>query len=163
MKFESRDDWRTPTWLFDELHAEFDFTVDAAACAESAKLERYWCLEDDGTVKSWAGERIWCNPPYGKATTLWVDKAIFSRHNTPLSVLLVPSRTDTHWFQRALDHVSELRFIRGRVHFEQPPDMPKPPPSLASRPVFASLLLIFRPFGAPGPTISSMTTPRLRE
>ena len=163
MKFESRDDWSTPQWLFDELDREFRFTVDAAADVSNRKLDRYWCLESDGLVKSWAGERVWCNPPYGKATEYWVDKAIWSRQVADLSVLLLPSRTDTVWFHRALDHVSELRFIRGRVHFEQPPDMPKPPHSLGSRPVFASVLLIFCPGGTPGPTISSMTTPRLRE
>lgn len=40
------------------------FTLDVAAAAHNTKCDRYFTRADDGLAQSWAGERIWCNPPY---------------------------------------------------------------------------------------------------
>ena len=37
-----RHDWQTPPAVFDPLHAEFQFTIDAAANADNSLLPRYW-------------------------------------------------------------------------------------------------------------------------
>ena len=39
------DEWATPCWLFDRLHAEFNFTLDAAA--REAKLSELGADEQD--------------------------------------------------------------------------------------------------------------------
>ncbi len=164
MKFQRRNDWATPAWLFEELHEEFDFTVDAAAGSGNTKVPRFWSLEDDGLKQDWSRERVWCNPPYGAQVAHWVEKAIA---DNGLAVLLVPVRSETVWWHRAIAAVAEIRFIRGRVHFEPPPDMPRPLARLGSRPVFASALLIFRGYldrgSTPQTLVTSTTTPRLRE
>ena len=165
MKFQRRNDWRTPAWLFDELNYEFSFTIDAAADSDNAKIYRFWDLEADGLEQDWSHERVWCNPPYGAQIVHWVEKAIA---DDGLAVLLVPVRTETVWWHRAIEGVHEIRFIRGRVHFEPPPDMPRPLAALGSRPVFASALLIFQPARdldydtSQRKIVSSTTTPRLR-
>jgi phage N-6-adenine-methyltransferase len=59
---------------FAPLHKRFRFTIDAAASPTNAKLPRYWTRDDDALTQSWAGERVWCNPPYSDIRP-WVEKA----------------------------------------------------------------------------------------
>ena len=65
------DEWATPQRLFDDLAAEFNFTLDACATDANAKCERYYTREDDGLSQDWSGEVVWCNPPYGKTIGQW--------------------------------------------------------------------------------------------
>lgn len=115
-----RDDWETPGELFNQLNDEFSFTLDAASSDENAKLEKHYTKENDGLSKSWEGETVFCNPPYGKAVRKWVEKAFREslKPNTTV-VLLIPSRTDTSYFHDYLYKNAELRFLRGRVKFER--------------------------------------------
>lgn len=68
-------EWATPQAFFDELNAEFNFTLDPCATSENAKCARYFTKEDDGLAQSWSGERVFCNPPYGRDINKWVEKA----------------------------------------------------------------------------------------
>lgn len=87
LMFSSQKDyWETPQSLFDELNAEFHFTLDAAASDTNHKCDRYFTEQDDGLRQSWAGETVFCNPPYGrKETGEWTKKMLRgsekSRHN----------------------------------------------------------------------------------
>lgn len=109
----TRVDWETPQWLFDELHAEYDFTVDVCATANNAKCDRFWTMADDGLRQDWSGERCWMNPPYGREIARWVQRAALS---DSLVVGLLPARTDTAWWHEyVIDH--EVRFLRGRLKF----------------------------------------------
>ena len=112
-----REDWRTPASVFTPLNKEFRFTVDAAASPDNAMLPRYWTEEDDALTKDWTGERVWCNPPYGKFQHLFIRKA--AKIEASLSVLLLPVRTDTRvWHECVFPHASDIRFLKGRVKFE---------------------------------------------
>lgn len=46
--------WCTPQKFFDELNAEFHFTLDAAATEQSAKCDKYFTPEIDGLKQSWS-------------------------------------------------------------------------------------------------------------
>ena len=48
-------EWATPQKLFDDLNAEFHFTVDVAADDTNHKCERYYTIKDDGLSHSWGG------------------------------------------------------------------------------------------------------------
>lgn len=48
--------WETPQDLFDKLHAEYNFTLDAAATGENAKLDNYYTEEDDALEQKWGAE-----------------------------------------------------------------------------------------------------------
>lgn len=129
-----RDDWATPHWLFDALNAEFDFTLDPAATAENAKCAKYFTPESDGLIQSWAGERVFLNPPYGRGVAAWMRKA--ATEHVQIAVVLVHARTDTRWWHDwVMPFASELRFVKGRVRFEGAP---------SSSP-FPSVLVIYRP------------------
>lgn len=112
------DEWSTPQNMFDELHREFNFTVDAAASKDNAKCKRYFDKETNGLMQNWAGETVWCNPPYGRQIGKWMKKALVeSRHPRTTVVMLVPVRTETAWFHDYVYHRAEIRFLRGRLKF----------------------------------------------
>jgi len=108
--------WRTPRGVFDDLHAEFDFTVDGCSSDENALLERHWTERDEPLLKSWTGERVFINPPYGRQISRWMEKA-WTESAHALIVALVPSRTDTAWWHDYVMRSSEIRFVRGRLEF----------------------------------------------
>lgn len=103
----------------------FRFTIDAAASTENARLPRFWTAEQDALVQSWAGERIWCNPPYSDIRP-WVEKA-WQERNTELIVMLLPAnRTEQGWWQDTVepfrdrsDRLLRIEFLRGRLRFIQ--------------------------------------------
>lgn len=115
--FSSKDmTWETPQDFFDELDAEFHFTLDPCCVPETAKCEKFYTPEDDGLSKSWSGEVVFMNPPYGREIGKWMKKAVDEWRKWATVVCLVPSRTDTAWWHDyAME--GEIRFIRGRLKF----------------------------------------------
>ena len=140
------DDRGTTAEIFDPLHERFNFTVDVAAAAHNTKLKRYFTEEDDGIRQSWAGERVWCNPPYSDIKP-WVRKAWRSISQCEVIVMLLPAnRTEQVWWQ---DYVEPYRdrglglsveFIRGRLRFLKPGQTEIKP---NERPPFGCCLLIW--------------------
>jgi len=127
------DEWYTPQKLYEELDAEFHFNLDPCATPESAKCEMYYTKEQDGLSQKWGGNRVFCNPPYSEINK-WVEKAYReTREDNTLVVMLIPARTDTKFFHNYIYGRSEVRFIKGRVHF-----------SGADRAPFPSMIVIFR-------------------
>lgn len=111
--------WATPQHLFDDLNAEFNFTLDPCALPDNAKCAKYYTPEDDGLAQDWEGETVFCNPPYGRKIYDWVAKCYSESHkpNTKV-VLLIPARTDTRYFHDFIYHkAAEVRFLRGRLKF----------------------------------------------
>lgn len=116
------EDWRTPDWLFAQVDAEFGFTLDACATAESAKCARYYTVADDGLSQPWEGV-VWCNPPYGRGQLAkWVKKGCESARAGAVVVMLVPCWCDTRWWHQFVMAGAELRFISSRVEFHGPGD-----------------------------------------
>lgn len=107
-------EWATPQAFFDELDKEFHFTLDPCCTHENAKCEKHYTKAEDGLKHSWGGERVYCNPPYGREIGKWVQKAYESK---TLVVMLLPARTDTRWFHDYIYGKAEIRFIKGRLHF----------------------------------------------
>jgi site-specific DNA-methyltransferase (adenine-specific) len=109
-------EWATPQKVFDELNAEFSFTLDPCSTHENAKCEKHYTKEDDGLSKSWGGEVVFCNPPYGRELPKWVKKC-YEESSHATIVMLIPARTDTSYFHDYIYHKAEIRFIRGRLKF----------------------------------------------
>ena len=95
--------WATPDALYAQLNDEFHFTLDPCPL-ERATLD---CL------RSWEGERIFCNPPYGPEIAKYLRKA----REAESAVYLLPARTDTAWFHKYCLQADDIRFIRGRLKF----------------------------------------------
>lgn len=115
-----KDYWETPQELFDKLDKEFNFTLDPCSTHQNAKCKKHYTMEENGLSKSWGGETVFVNPPYGRQNTgLWVEKCYkeAQKPNTTV-VLLIPARTDTKWFHKYIYKKHEIRFIKGRLKFE---------------------------------------------
>ncbi len=103
-----RQTWRTPAALYAALDAEFGFTLDPCTVEQSGY---------DGLLASWEGERVFMNPPYSQVKG-WMRKAWTEAPNCGVIVALVPSRTDTAWFHDYALRADEIRFVCGRLRFD---------------------------------------------
>lgn len=110
--------WATPQQWFDYLDLEFDFTLDPCCVPETAKCKKFYTPSDNGLSKSWADERVFMNPPYGREIGTWMEKAYKeARDNHALVVCFVPARVDTNWWHDYAVKASDIRFPKGRVKF----------------------------------------------
>jgi len=111
-------EWGTPQYLYDALDHEFNFTLDVAASDKLHVCERYFTKEIDGLKQSWANERAFMNPPYGRDIADWVEKANKETFKECILVVgLLPVRADTRWFHNHILPNAEIRFIKGRLKF----------------------------------------------
>lgn len=146
------DDRGTHPSLFDPLVERFGFTLDVAAAAHNAKCVRYYDRQADGLAQSWAGEMVWCNPPYSDCGA-WVRKA-WSEWHQPAKlrprgiVMLMPAnRTEQAWWQDLVEPYRDaprsrfrVEFLPGRIRFIKPGQTEIGP---NERPPFGCCLLIW--------------------
>lgn len=118
--FSSETDlWATPQEFFDNLNVEFNFTLDPCATSDNAKCNKYYTVAENGLEQNWQGEKVFCNPPYGRDIKDWVKKCYEEslKPNTEV-VMLIPSRTDNTYFHKFIYHkAKEIRFVKGRLKF----------------------------------------------
>lgn len=126
LKSSKRQDWRTPKAVYDELDKEFGFDYDP-------------CLPSTGSLhpidtlgSDWPGETIFVNPPYTRLAE-WIKKSHEEWRKGKTIVMLIPARTDTIAFHEYIYHQAELRFLKGRLRFD---DTKKDAP-------FPSMIVIF--------------------
>src|SRR5712664_3129361 len=98
-----RQDWRTLKDAYDELDAEFHFTMDPCPAGTP---------DFNGLKIPWSGVAF-VNPPFGQELPKWIRKGWNEAKRGTTVVFLIPARTDTRWFH---DYCAkgEIRFIRGR-------------------------------------------------
>ncbi len=118
-----KPNWETPKefflWVSDIVGG---FTIDVAASESNALVTVYMNEESDSIAKLPCWEEgspslAWCNPPYGRGIMKWIHKAIDERSLGNASVLLVPARTDTKWFQLGIKAAENAFFLKGRLKF----------------------------------------------
>lgn len=163
--------WRTPPGVFEALHREFGFNVDAAATDDNALViphtprcsplacnmahGRFYTADTDGTKPEHYGEgdRVFCNPPYSPASVLYrfIETASkTSREQGATWVMLLnATTTDTRWFHdfiwdRRLHRPREgveVRFLKGRIAFHGVLNTPIPSPR------YSNMVVVFHPRG----------------
>lgn len=120
-----RLDWQTPKAVYKALDDEFHFDFDPCPpnpTFDGADFDFEW------------GNCNFVNPPYGREIGTWIQKGVLEWMNGKTVVFLVPSRTDTLWWHNYCMKADEIRFIRGRLKFDdQEQDAP-----------FPSAIVIFR-------------------
>lgn len=102
-----RLDWQTPKKFYEKLNNEFHFDFDPCPIEP----------DFDGLNIEW-GKRNFVNPPYGKEIGKWCKKAYEEYLKGKIIVMLIPSRTDTKWWHDYIMKATEIRFIKGRLHFD---------------------------------------------
>jgi site-specific DNA-methyltransferase (adenine-specific) len=111
--------WETPQELYDYLSYDYKFTLDPCASANNTKCKKFYTEDDDGLTKSWEGETVFMNPPYGRDIKKWLKKA-YTEGQKPNTVVvcLIPSRTDTKYWHDYCMKAWKIHFIKGRLKFK---------------------------------------------
>lgn len=116
-----KQDWATPQALFDALHEEFNFGLDAAANNHNAKCSLF--IDTDSLSQDWAAlcpesHAVWLNPPYGRKIGPWIEKAYRESLKGCCVVVLVFARTDVKWWGAWAKRAAQIITIEGRIRFE---------------------------------------------
>lgn len=140
------DDRALPMADFERLNQRFRFSIDVAASAANAKCKRFWTEETNGLAQSWAGERVYCNPPYSSIEP-WIDKAWLEARAELIVMLLPANRTEQGWWQRGIEPRRDralspltVEFLPGRQRFLKPGQLQIGP---NERPPFGMCLCIW--------------------
>ena len=139
------DEWRTPQKLFDQLNKEFNFHLDAAASPINGKCSHN--MTENSLDLPWHKyETVWLNPPYSRISD-FIAKAYRESLIDATVVCLIPSRTDTKYWHDYVMKAYEIRFIKGRLRFND----------LKGSAPFPSAVVVFRgDWGGTTPAISTM-------
>lgn len=148
---DATDERITPDEIYVPLHERHHFTLDAAASASNTKCDKFYDLMSNGLSQTWAGEVVWCNPPYSNLLA-WVSKAYGEVINgeCPKAVLLLPAnRCEQGWWQsfiepwrdRGLSVRVKTSFLPGRPRFGWPEG--RVTPKKGDRPPFGLVVVTF--------------------
>lgn len=95
--------------------------IDLDPCSNSKETPNvpaamHYTREDDGLSQVWRG-CVYMNPPYGREIDDWVAKLVseYEAGNVTEAIALVPSRTDTQWWQRLREY--HVCLVSGRLKF----------------------------------------------
>ncbi len=107
-----KDEWLTPPTIVNAL-GEFDLDPCSPINRPWNTAKQHFTIEDDGLSKDWHG-RVWCNPPYGSQTGIWLNKC--SEYGN--AIALIFARTETKmFFDSVWEKADALLFIKGRLKF----------------------------------------------
>ena len=127
---DMKNSWGTDPLIFNAMHKEFNFSMDAAASQKNKLVPScFLTKEDDALQVDWTkhmdmlctkNQTVWCNPPYGKGyIKKFFNKAIEQKDKGVTSVFLVPATLDAQWLP--VNDISEIRIITGgRLSFYHP-------------------------------------------
>lgn len=108
---EQKDEWLTPPHVFKALQP-FDLDVCEPVSPPWRIAPKGYSANDDGLLQDWVGF-VWCNPPYGRATSSWLAR--MARHRNGLALIF--ARTDTQMFHEYVFNADAILFLKGRLSF----------------------------------------------
>ena len=107
-----KDEWLTPPYILEALGA-FDLDPCAPIVRPWPTAKSHYTVENNGLALNWEG-RVFCNPPYGNQTGLWLNKCALHEN----CIALVFARTETRmFFDSVWNKAKALFFIKGRIAF----------------------------------------------
>lgn len=114
------DEWLTPKHVLDAL-GPFDLDPCASIVRPWPTAKQHYTVEDDGLSRSWNSaskpdhiNRVWLNPPYGRFTSVWLER--LAQHGR--GTALVFARTETAaWQDSVWNRASSVMFLYGRLCF----------------------------------------------
>lgn len=109
---KASDDWATPSFIYSQVNANGYFDP----CPLHSKT--------NGLIIPWH-KKTFVNPPYSQLR-VWVKKAIEESRNGNRVILLIPARTDTQAFKEIYEYGANIKFIIGRLRFNEAKPAPFP-------------------------------------
>jgi hypothetical protein len=107
-----KDEWLTPPYIVEAL-GEFDLDPCSPINRPFDTAKKHYNELDNGLMLNWDG-RVWCNPPYGDQTGIWLEKCAMHKN----CIALVFARTETKMFFNYIwDVAYGILFIKGRLKF----------------------------------------------
>ena len=100
------DHWRIPTEIYNFFMSEG--YIDPCP----------FYADFDGLTREYKNQKIYINPPYSQIK-LWVDYALKLLGGGCKIVMLIPSRTETKYFHKLMEHNPKILFFKGRLHFNE--------------------------------------------
>lgn len=129
MRSSDSPEWYTPSHILDlawDVMGAIDLDPASSQAAQATVGAAHWFGLDhpteshrDGLALAWFGH-VWMNPPYGDEIGEWVDRLIHQYETGQVveALALLPSRTDTAWFHRALrGKPYPICLVQGRLKF----------------------------------------------
>jgi hypothetical protein len=109
-----KDEWLTPKSIIDAL-GEFDLDPCAPVIRPWNTARKHFTIEDNGLLQEWGGaNRVFCNPPYGNQTALWLNKCALHGN----CIVLIFARTETKmFFDYIWNKADAIFFFKGRLRF----------------------------------------------
>lgn len=109
---KNNDEWLTPPYIIESL-GEFDLDPCAPIKRPWNTAGKHYTIEDDGIKQDWEG-RVWCNPPYGKETFMWMNRMAVHGNG----IALIFARTETIGFHEQIwNKADAIFFFKGRLAF----------------------------------------------
>lgn len=119
LKTKLNDSVQTPRLLYADLDREFRFDDDPCPYDPQPLV--------DGLKRPW-GKSTYVNPPFSNIAP-WVIKAIEEKKRGKVVVMLITARVSArYWFDYVFPYANEIRFLEGKVKFENHagPGLPQP-------------------------------------
>lgn len=132
------DEWETPQPFYDLLNKEFKFQLDPCCTINNQKaptgmglmppcgygdcerLGKWNHITACGLETDWyenGYKRVFVNPPYSQIT-VFMCKAETESKKGAIVACLIPSRTDTVQWHKYCMQAYEIRFVKGRLKFQ---------------------------------------------
>ena len=109
---ESRDEWKTPLWLYDLLNNQYEFGFDCCATKENAK--EFFFSEDFLSVFK-VNHNSWMNPPFSKARQMFTH--FFNVIDKGVAIYRCDNMETKIWQDIILKNADWVFLIYGRVSY----------------------------------------------
>lgn len=117
----NENDYKTPPELYNEA-LEFlkikQFNLDTCCSDKNIPASFYYMYgKNNGLTEPWR-DFSWCNPPFNEAAK-WVKKAYDESKNGNRIAMLLPARTETHYWQKYIlyNQNVKIKFLRKGPRF----------------------------------------------
>jgi len=110
----SRDEWETPSWIFDPLMEQYNFDFDCCASEENAKTREFSRQDFQDIVD--VGMVSWMNPPFSKAYAMF--KHFFKVVKSGVAIYRCDNLETALWQREILPNCSWIFIPDRRVSYE---------------------------------------------
>lgn len=116
-----KDSLQTPRFIYDWLHAKYNFNVDLCASDDHHYCDKYYTKENSCLINIWdAGANVgFCNPPYSNIDPFIHCAIAYARYGFT-TVMLIPDFNGEERFDRISKCATVIIHLIGRVSFIRP-------------------------------------------